>query len=427
MLKKVLIITYYWPPSGGGGVQRWAKMAKYFEGFGWEPIVYIPENPDYPIIDHSFDEDVKEIKVLKGSIIEPSRILKKLGREKEANLNSGFVVKKDSFSQRLAIAIRGNFFIPDARKLWIKPSVKTLSKWLSKNEVDAIISTGPPHSCHIIAMQLKKMHGTPWISDFRDPWTNIDFYKDLRLSKWADKKHRKQEREVLENSSLVVGVGKTLTQELNDLGAKRTAVVSNGYDKIIEGTSLDFKFSLLHIGRLGKSRNPKVLWKVISELSKEVDGFSEDCVVNLVGNVDGEINDSTSNFGISKNICFHDGVSNMESLKLQSKSQVLLLLINDTPNAKGILTGKFFEYLSVGRPILCLGPKNGDAAELLKETKAGTIFSFTEERELKNELLSMYQKYKQENLFLKEKNIESYSRKNLAQQYVVHLNSLVNG
>ena len=425
MLKKVLIITYYWPPSGGGGVQRWAKMAKYFKEFGWEPTVYIPANPDYPIIDHSFDVDVQGIKVIKGSIIEPSRILKKIGRGKEANLNSGFVVKKDSFTQRLAIAIRGNFFIPDARKLWIKPSVKTLSKWLLSNEVDAIVSTGPPHSCHRIAMQLKKQHGTPWISDFRDPWTNIDFYNDLHLTKWADRKHHRQEREVLENSNLVIAVGKTLAQELKNLGAKRTAVVTNGYDQIIKSTSLDSNFSILHIGRLGKSRNPNILWKVIRELSDELEGFKEDCIVNLVGNVDGEVSESTSNLGISNNVFIHQGVSNLESLKLQSKSQILLLLINDTPNAKGILTGKFFEYLSVARPILCLGPKNGDAAELLKKTNAGVIFSPGEHDLLKEELSLMYQKYKQGRLSLENTKVDEYSRKNLAQQFAMHLQSVV--
>lgn len=424
-MRKVLVISYYWPPSGGGGVQRWAKMCKYFNDFSWEPIVYIPENPDYPIIDDSFNKDVQNIKVLKGKIIEPSRLLRKLGAKNEAALNSGFVSDKKSLKQQTAIAIRGNFFIPDARKLWISPSVKVLSKWLNTNDVDAIISTGPPHSCHMIALALKKKFKLPWISDFRDPWTNIDFYNDLHLSSYADKQHRKKEREVLETADVVVGIGKTLCDELKELGAKKTMVITNGYDKLQGLTSLDKEFSMLHIGRLGGSRNPVLLWEVLSEMRKEDDEFSKLCKVKLVGNVDGEVKKSIEKMGLESMVEFIDNVSNDTSLSIQQRSQLLLLLINDTPNAKGILTGKFFEYLSTKRPIVCIGPKNGDAAEILNNTGSGEIFSFTEKDELKKHITIQFRRYKQGVLNLGEVNVAEYSRKNLAKRYTELLNSLL--
>jgi glycosyltransferase involved in cell wall biosynthesis len=425
-MRKVLIISYYWPPSGGGGVQRWAKMCKYFKSFSWEPIVYVPENPDYPITDHSFDEDVQDVQVLKGRITEPSRILRKLGAKNEAGLSSGFVSNKKSLTQQLAIAIRGNFFIPDARKLWISPSIKTLSKWLKNNEVDAIISTGPPHSCHMIALGLKKKFDIPWVSDFRDPWTNIDFYNDLHLSSFADRQHKRMEKEVLSSADVVVSIGKTLCEELQALGARKSAQITNGYDSIQEAGTLDKEFSLLHIGRLGKSRNPKVLWEVLAEMCKEDELFLKLCRVRLVGNVDGEVRESVKEKGLESIVEFVENVSNSTSLGMQRASQVLLLLINDTPNANGILTGKFFEYLSTNRPIVCVGPKEGDAAEILRNSGAGETFSFTQSQELKSHLQKQFEQYKKGKLAAGTTKVAEYSRESLAKKYTEVLNGLVN-
>jgi len=192
-MKKALIITYYWPPSGGAGVQRWLKFVKYLREFGWEPIVYTPENPEFPEIDESLYSDIPEnLTVIKTPIREPYTAYKKfIGRTKKEKINAGFLSekKRNPFLENISVWIRGNFFIPDARLLWIKPSVKFLLKYLTGNPVDIIISTGPPHSMHIIAMKLNESLKLPWVADFRDPWTNIDFYKDLKLTSWADSRH----------------------------------------------------------------------------------------------------------------------------------------------------------------------------------------------------------------------------------------------
>ena len=147
--KKVLIITYYWPPSGGAGVQRWLKFVKYLPKFGWEPIVFTVQNGEYPVIDNSLVNDVSSnLQVIKSPIWEPYSIYKKLtGRKKEETINSGFLIEseKSKFIENIGKWVRGNFFIPDARKFWIKPSVKTLSNFLIKHPVDIITSSGPPH------------------------------------------------------------------------------------------------------------------------------------------------------------------------------------------------------------------------------------------------------------------------------------------
>src|SRR5687768_9770887 len=175
MSKKVLIITYYWPPSGGSGVQRWLKFVKYLRDYGWEPIVYTPSNPESPVNDDSLAKDIPSgITILKTEIREPYGLYKRfIGRKKDEKISAGFLTekKKPKFAERIAVWVRGNFFIPDARKWWIKPSISFLSDYLTKNKVDAIVSTGPPHSMHLIAMGVKKKTGIKWLADFRDPWT----------------------------------------------------------------------------------------------------------------------------------------------------------------------------------------------------------------------------------------------------------------
>ena len=206
-MKKALVITYYWPPSGGAGVQRWLKFVKYLRSFGWEPVIYTPENPEFPETDHSLDKDVPgQLKVLKQPIWEPYDTYKKiLGRRKDEKINAAFLSekKKNSALENLSVWIRGNFFIPDARKFWIKPSIRFLLHYLQKDPVDVIISTGPPHSMHLIAMKVSGKLGLPWLADFRDPWTNIDFYKDLKLTSWADAIHRRLEKQVLGKADAV--------------------------------------------------------------------------------------------------------------------------------------------------------------------------------------------------------------------------------
>ncbi|NTW26696.1 MAG: glycosyltransferase family 4 protein, partial [Lentimicrobium sp.] len=189
MRRRVLIISYYWPPSGGAGVQRWLKFVKYLRESGWEPVVYVPENPEYPAIDESLAKDIPDgIEIIKTPIWEPYSFYKKLiGAGKGERINAGFLSekKRPGLTEQFSIWLRGNFFIPDARKFWIRPSISFLTRYLEKHPVDAIVSTGPPHSMHMIALGVKKRTGLPWLADFRDPWTNIDFYHELMLTTWA--------------------------------------------------------------------------------------------------------------------------------------------------------------------------------------------------------------------------------------------------
>lgn len=428
MTKKVLIITYYWPPSGGAGVQRWLKFVKYLPKNGWQPIIYTPEDGEMPSIDESLEKDIpEEAIILKTPIWEPYNVYKKfVGVKKDEKINTGFLTesKKPKKTEKLAVWIRGNFFIPDARKFWVKPSVKYLEEYLKANKVDAIISTGPPHSMHLIALGLKNKFSTiPWIADFRDPWTNIDFYKDLMLSKAADKKHHKLERAVLKNADVTLTIGKTLGEELKELGAKKVEVITNGFDKddTSNEVALDDKFSLAHIGSMTSTRNPEVLWKALSELLVENAELQTKLEIKLVGKVDVSVMQSLEKYNLQSYLRKIDYLPHDEVIKEQQKSHVLLLLINDTPNSKGIVTGKFFEYMSAGRPILAIGPTDGDVSEILNDTQAGEIVGYSDLKELKKYIVSLMHS---EKIIGNSEAINKYSREELTKKLVEILNQI---
>lgn len=438
-MKKVLIITYYWPPGGGAGVQRWLKFVKYLRFFGWEPIVYTPENPENPVTDESLLKDIPQhLTVLKTKIFEPYDIYKIfVGRKKEEKINAGFLSekKKPKFTEKIAVWIRGNLFIPDARKFWIRPSVKFLEEYLKKNKVDALVSTGPPHSMHLIALRLKQSLNIPWLADFRDPWTNIDYYEDLMLSKWADRKHHRLELQVLQRADGIVTVGETMKREfaclLKESGTARPSgihVITNGYDEddiYREKVELDKKFSLAHIGTLVPSRNPEILWTVLCALAAENPDFSLDLEIKFVGKVDFSVMESLKRKGLEKCVKRIDYLPHKEVIKIQQQSQVLLLLSNNTKNAKGILTGKFFEYLSAKRPILAIGAPDGDMAKILHDTNAGVISDFNDEKLLRKHLLFYYENYKKGELSGNGSAIEKYSRKELTASLSRLLDSLL--
>ena len=443
-MKKVLVITYYWPPGGGAGVQRWLKFVKYLRNYGWEPVVYTPENGEMPVLDPTLEKDVPEgITVIRRPIWEPYNSYKRfIGQKKNEKINTGFLSenKKPKRAEKLAVWIRGNFFIPDARKFWIRPSVSFLSGYLKDNPVQAIVSTGPPHSMHLIALELHKQLHIPWLADFRDPWTNIDFYSKLMLLPFADSKHKRLEIEVLNNADIVTCVGKTWLSELEEIlkksapekftpeVAKKFHFISNGFDPGDYESSgevkPDAKFSMAHIGTLDKSRNPAVLWKVLAAMVKKDSGFAKDLEIKLVGKVDIFVQEDIEKNGLNSNLNKIAYLSHHDVTIVQKQAQVLMLLINRTPNAMGITTGKFFEYMAAKRPILCIGPIGGDADKILAETHAGLLSDYDDEVTLEKNIQYYYNNFKAGKLVSEGINTEKYSRKMLTGEVARVLDSL---
>lgn len=424
-MKKALIITYYWPPAGGPGVQRWLKFVKYLRNFDIEPIVYIPENPHYPIKDTTLVDEIPEgIKILKHPIKEPYELAKIFFKQKTQTISSGLITKKKpSFLEKLMLFVRGNFFIPDARVGWVKPSVNFLNEYLKNNPVDIIITSGPPHSLHLIGVELKQQAQLPWIADFRDPWTTIGYHKELRLTKASQLKHKQLEKAVLQTANCIVVTSPTTKSEFKAITPTPIEIITNGFDiDISTETQLDSKFTLAHIGSLLSERNPVVLWRVLSELINENESFRKDFELILAGIISKEVLKNINNFGLSKYLNNKGYLTHKQSIELQRKAQVLLLIEIDSPETKAIIPGKLYEYLAAKRPIVAIGPTESDIETIMTETEAGMYFDSFRESELKTFILSLYQKYKSGKLEVQSKNIETFSRKKLTKKLadVIH-------
>ena len=416
-------------------MQRWLKMSKYLPENGWQPVIYTTEGAEYPIVDPSLEKDVApEVEVIRRPIFEPYAFYKKfLGMKKEETVKMGFIQekeKKKSWKEDLSLWIRGNLFIPDARRWWVKPSVRYLKSYLKGHPVDAIISTGPPHSMHLIAMKLKEALGIPWIADFRDPWTEIDYYNDLHLTRCSDRKHHRLEHEVLTKADKVVTVAPDGARRLGRLGNRNVGVIYNGFDRDDDAQtpiSLPESFTITYLGVLSKIQNPKNLWQVLGELIKEDEKFNKDLKINIIGQIDNSVSQSIEEQGLSQHVTYspyipHDQVSAVH----RSSTLLLLLLMPDSePRAKGLLTGKLFEYLASGRPILCIGPEDGDAARILKETQAGVTVRFEDRERMKETIKELYHKYLENGLpDNSNAEIERYSRRELTKQYAKILNQI---
>lgn len=415
-MKRVLIITYYWPPAGGPGVQRWLKFITYFKEFGIEPIVYTPENPNYPIEDVNLINEIPEgIEVIKLPIKEPYRFAKILSKKKTKQISSGIITKKQpSIIERLMLWVRGNFFIPDARIGWVKPSINYLEKYIAQNAIDAIITTGPPHSMHLIGLALKRKLGLTWIADFRDPWTTIHYHKSLQLSDSSEKKHKQLEAEVLQNADRVVVTSPNTKLEFQSITKQPIDIITNGYDTnhLIE-PKLDTNFSLVHIGSLLSGRNPEILWKVLSDLCVESEKFAQDFKLKLIGAVSNEVIVSLKNHQLADKTEVVGYVSHEEALQFQHNAQLLLLIEMNLAETRSIIPGKLFEYLLAKRPIIALGPNGSDIEAIISETNAGRFFNYEEELQLKKEIADSYQLFKEGKLSVTSNGIEKYSRREL--------------
>jgi len=420
-MKKVLIITYYWPPMGGGGVQRWVKTTKYLREFGWEPVIFTPKNGEIAVLDEELNNEIPaNIEVIRTSIWEPFHLYKKLmGKKKDEKLLPGMDKgAKNSLTQRISIWVRGNLFIPDARKFWIKPASKTLNNYLKNNKVDALVSTGPPHSTHMIALNVIKKNKLPWLADFRDPWTNIDFYNKLMLSNWADRKHKRLEKEILTTANEVVTVSWSWATDFEKICGRKPIVITNGYDPadfIDAGKiALDEKFTIVHAGSLNEDRNPYALWDALQELCNEQEGFKHALEIKFIGQVAQNVIHSIEKNQLTSYFKSVGSIPHQQVITHLIKAQLLLLPLNNTPNINGIIPGKLYEYIGAKRPIVAIGKPTGDSAKIIQETQSGTITDFDAVAPLKEILLRHYEAYKSNTLQVNSGHYEKYSRKVLA-------------
>lgn len=420
--KKVLIFTYYWPPAGGAGVQRWLKFSKYLHDFNMEPIVITVDekHSSYAQLDDSLNLEIKENqRVYKTNSFEPLNIFSFFAGKKNVPYAGFANVNKKTTMQTISRFIRGNFFIPDPRKGWNHYALKKAEALIKEEGIDIIITTGPPHSTHLIGQKLKKKYQLKWICDMRDPWTDIYYYKDLLHIPLVKRVDSKLEKKVLIECDKITTVSsglKNIFENKSDkISSDKIHILPNGYDESDFKTSIikkNEKLTIAYVGTMAEIYEPSPFFDAFERSLKN--GIPLE--LKLVGKVSPPILEELRNRSWSDKVNLVGQVSHSEAIHQMQSADILLLLIPNTEDSKGILTGKFFEYLAAKRPILAHGPKNGDIDNILNTTNAGRLFDFNNTSGIENYITYIYKEYYLENKSFESKNIESYSRQSLSQE-----------
>ena len=377
---KILIITYYWPPAASVGVRRWLKFSEQLLAHGIEPVVFCPENASYPIVDNSDDHTKRlpDLQVNKVPIFEWRDLYQKIIPKKSKSnpieknkIDSVFHLDKKRLGLRrkLSLWIRANIILPDARAAWIGPCSARINAYLKTNSVDLIISTGPPHTCHMIGLRVKsKNPDIPWIADFRDPWTGGAYFSLLPMTGFGLKRHQKMESQVLKACDCALTVSWSWAKQLSDLGAKMTRVVTNGYDApdFPNAAFQSDKYIISHIGTLFKDRSSTLFWNSLSTYLHARPEFKQHFQLQLIGQVGSDVIEQIESIGLSDVVEIIGVVDHRNALELMQNSNSLLLLVNKANDYQGRIPAKAFEYLGAKKPILLIGPKSGDIHQVIK-------------------------------------------------------------
>ena len=392
-MKRVLIISYYWPPTGGSGVQRWVKFAKYLPEEDWQPVIYTPENPEQLAVDASLEAEVpSEAEVIRTRITEPyalyKKVLRRSGHSKEAVEVNPVNAQNKSFLQKAAMWVRGNFFRPDPRCLWIRPSVRYLKKYLEEHPVDLIVTTGPPQSMHMIGLRLAKETGLPWVADFRDPWTKIFYFTHLSMTPATERWHKKMEKAVLDEASAVVAVSPLVQQEFQAMTDTPVELITNGFDECDFPSEKDTEayggpdkdFTITHTGLFAADGNPTVLWDVLREKYQADGDFRKRLRIKLIGKNDEQILKALKDRGLQEALTDMGYQPHSVAVEQQRKASILILPLRKEPEYKAVLPGKLFEYMASERPVLGIGQPDGAMAMILGEAKTGTVLDWDDKK-----------------------------------------------
>jgi glycosyltransferase involved in cell wall biosynthesis len=422
-MKKVLIITYYWPPAGGAGVQRALKFAKYLPEFGWEPVILTVENPDSPVDDTSLLNDIpKGTNVYKTKSLEPFELYKKFtGKKSDSKIPNDVLLNKKNLSlkDRLAQWIRLNLFVPDAKIGWKKYAVKKGLEIIKTENIDLIFTTSPPQTVALIGKKLSKLSGVKWIADFRDPWMEIVYYQNVSRTKLTKAVDYSLEKKVMNNADAII----TISHDIADLirgkaKDQNVVVIPNGFDEtdfeLIELTKND-RFTISYTGSMSKDRVPCPLINALKRL------IYSDGIINIqmkfAGKFCSEFYELIDKENLTEYFIIQNFVPHKESTKILQSADVLLLVIDNVPNNKGFLTGKLFEYMGCRKPIFAVGPIDGDANTIIKETDCGTMVDYDDNEGTYQSLKLMYDNWKNDRSTYKF-DVEKFSRRNLTKELI---------
>lgn len=445
-MKRILIISYYWPPTGGSGVQRWVKFAKYLPSFGWQPVVYTPSNPERLAVDESLLKEVPpEAEIITTPIREPYAVYKKFSGKGGKSQVNPLNAQKKSLKQKLAVWVRGNLFVPDPRVGWVEPSVRFLTAYLKEHPVDVVVTTGPPQSMHLIGKGLKEATGVRWIADFRDPWTEMFYFKHMGLWPLAERRHRRLEQQVLDGCDAVISVTPLVQKDFQAKTATPVHLITNGYDESdfppfppaapascdpapsapeapgespvpAPEASTIAPFTLVHTGLFASDGNPLKLWDTLAAMCGSDEHFRHALRIKLIGKVDPEICVAIAARGLQANLSNEGYLPHDRTVQEQRAADILLLPLRQEPEYRKVLPGKIFEYLASRRPVLGIGQEDGAAATLLQETGAGRMFGWDKEAELREFIGAEWQKHLRGEQEPLPSDIAQYSRKSLTEK-----------
>lgn len=430
MQKKVLIVTYYWPPSGGSGVQRWLKFVKYLPQVGWEPYVFTPENPSFAVQDESLLRDVpSEARVIRFPIWEPYDAFHWLSNIFGSSKKTKGIVhvtasKKKSLFQLVGTWVRGNLFIPDPRRFWIRPSVNFLEDFIRSNEISVVITTGPPHSMHLIGYRLKKkIPSLRWLADFRDPWSAWGLLDSLMAGRLARRIHKSLESKVLRRADQIITITPFYVRHFELLSGKKVTLLTNGFDED-DFKTITYKrsdtFLIRHIGWVNEKCNPRPFMQALKNLIVGHPDVGRYIQMEFIGEVHPQFREFVERDEILRSVTkFTASIPHRQLLERYGESSLLLLVLTGYKDAEGFMPGKLFEYMATGLPILGVGPVAGDAAALLEETGAGKMMADENLQGIEEYMLKTFYQWKdQASMRLLKAPVLKYSRYELTRQLV---------
>ena len=374
-MKRVLIVTYYWPPNGGAGVQRWLKFVKYLPQHGWQPVVYTPENPELVAEDPGLLDDVpREAEVIKRRISEPYGLYKRLtGRGVKEKVHTAFLSeeKREGWRDRMALWVRSNFFIPDARVGWVGPSVRFLKQYLREHPVDVVVTTGPPHSMHLIGLRLKRALGIRWVADFRDPWSEAFWVAELQQEGLVKKINLALEKSVLRRADAVVTVSAGIADLLKAKAPNRYEIIQNGFETIEAGQEKTERFMILFFGHLNKYQNWESLFRALRRLPEALRSRID---IVFVGKVFEGFRAAFETYH-DLNIQQKPYMAYREMMAFARRAALLFRPLSSMSYAASGIGAKTYDYLALRKPVLAIGPRPSVMQQVLEETGSGEIFS----------------------------------------------------
>lgn len=414
-MKKVLIIANQFPPMGGSGVQRSVKFVKHLRSFGYEPVVFTREIANMPLKDETLLKDVPQgVKIYRSRALECVEL-------------SGIM--------RIPGKVLGKLIIPDTARFWMEKAKKAVLEVIDKEGIDLIYTTSAPYSDHLLGRYIKrKRPNIKWVVDFRDEWTNNPYTLDNPYNPIRTAIEKKMERSVLLESDARITNTPVMRQNFidnNSISGEGFYFIPNGYD-IEDFSGFDLKkpenekMTFVYTGALYGRRKPDTFFQALKELKQEGVIAPESIKVKLIGNYHRDkLQAQIDSYNLTKEFEIVGYVPHNVCISHQLSCDVLVLIEGTGRGANAFYTGKVFEYMNTGRPVLAILPE-GVAMDLVKESRIGLTANTDDVAQIKENIKQYYNSWKEGKLdFDPDRSvIERFERKELTKQLAQVFDSL---